>query len=163
MDASSAIILCKSGLHTLLVGMYDIVLPSSVYREITANQYEDAEEYKLLAAAGELRIEESPIQPEESGIFGLDAGECEAIQLYQNGMGDFIITDDGAAARYCRRQGIPFINALLFPVILRFALMKDDVFCHRSMEKIIATGRYSKEVITFALECRREDVAFALP
>lgn len=162
VDASSAIILCKSGLHTLLVDVYDIILPASVYREITVNRYGDAGEYKRLAAEGKLRIEEIPAQ-QAAEFNGLDTGESDVIQLYYAGRGEFIITDDGPAARYCRRAGVPFINALLFPVILRYALIRDDDFCRRSMEKIISTGRYSQAVISFARECPRETIAFALP
>jgi len=163
MDASSAIILYKAELHALPVEMYDIVLPASVYREITENRHEGAEEYKQLAAGRKLKVAESPIFPEKPGMKGLDTGERDVIGLFHSGLGEFIITDDGPAARYCKREGVPFINALLVPVILRFALLRDDDFCCRAMEKIIASGRYSGEVKRYARECSREAIAFALP
>lgn len=164
LDASSAILLCKSGLHDLLTETYDLVLSESVFREITANPYAGSAEYKQLAAEGVIRILANQDQQKTPGnMIGLDAGEGDTIRLYLSGIGYFIITDDGPAARYCNKQGIPFINALLFPAVLMFAHRKDAHFCRRAMEKIIATGRYSPKVIAFARRCRRETIAFALP
>lgn len=163
MDASSAIILFKSGLHALLVEIYDIVLPDSVYREITVNPYRGAEEYKMLVAGQKIRVQDSQDQQERQGMDGLDRGEHDAIHLFYAGLGEFIITDDGPAARYCRKAGIPFINALLFPVVLRLAQIKDEDFCRKSMEIIIEEGRYSQQVISFAGQCRIESIAFAIP
>ena len=163
MDASSAIILCKSGLHSFLAGIYDIVLSESVYREITVKSYAGSEEYKQMVARGEIRVQSDPVRQERPGMAGLDNGESAAIHLFYAGQGDFIITDDGPAARYCKKEGIPFINALLFPMVLQFAGIRDDNFRRISMTRIIATGRYSRQVIASAEECRKEDLAFALP
>lgn len=163
IDASSAIILCKAGLHDLLAETYDIVLPESVYQEITANTYAGAEEYKQLASRQKIRVLENPEQNEKPGMAALDAGEYDAIRLFYAGLGKFVITDDGPAARYCKKENVPFINALLFPAVLRFARIKDEQFCRRTMEKIIEKGRYSSEVIEFARKCRQEHIAFALP
>jgi len=163
MDASSAIILCKAGLHILLPEIYDIVLPESVYREITAKPYSGSDEYKQLVAGQHVRVQGTPDQQERPGMAGLDTGEYDTILLFYAGLGDFIITDDGPAARYCKKEGIPFINALLFPVVLRLAQIKDDDYCRKSMEIIIEEGRYSQQVITFAGQCRIESIAFAIP
>ena len=163
MDASSAIILCKAGLQTLLAEIYDIILPESVYREITANPYTGSEEYKRLVAGQKVRVQRTPDQQGMPGMAGLDTGEYDTILLFCSGLGDFIITDDGPAARYCKKAGIPFINALLFPVVLRLAQIRDDDYCRKSMEIIIEQGRYSQQVITFAGQCRIESIAFAIP
>ena len=164
MDASSAIILCKAGLHIVVAEMYNVVMPGSVYKEITANSYPGAEEYRQLMAGKKITLKEPlPDISNESirpGLNNLDKGEHDVLQLYYAGQGDFIVTDDGAAAKYCKREGIPFVNALLVPVILGFAEIKDEYFCRKSMEKIIEIGRYSPGIISFAKECEREDLSF---
>jgi predicted nucleic acid-binding protein len=163
MDASSAIILCRADLHMLVCELYDIVLPLTVYREITVHPYAGAGEFKRLAAENRIRVLDRALIEEKHGIQGLDAGETDVIALYLAGGGDFVITDDGRAARYCRQEKIPFINALLFPVILRCAGLHDDESCRLAMARIVAGGRYSRDVILFARECGRQSIAFALP
>lgn len=163
LDASSAIILYKSGLHSLLVEMYNIALPQSVYHELTANQYTGADEFKKLARVGKIYVHEPSSRLEKKRMAALDTGESDTIQMYFEGEGEFVITDDGQAAKFCKREGIPFINALLFPRVLQFAGRNKDDFCRRAMERIIENGRYSAEVITFARECRSEHISFAVP
>lgn len=163
MDASSAIILFKSELHLLLTEVYDIVMPKSVFLEITAKPYQGSEEYIRLAEANQIQIQDNLKHQEQQGIAGLDKGEYDTIQLYHVGAGNFIFTDDGRAARYCSHQGIPFINALLFPVVLKVARIWDEEFCRKAMDKVIGQGRYSPDVIAFAQVCPKESIEFALP
>ena len=163
MDASSAIILYKAGLHSLLARTYNIVLPTSVYIEITAKPYAGSREYEQLAEGNKIGVQENTDSQKITGMERLDTGEYDAIQLFYNGVGSFIITDDGPAARYCKKAGVPFINALLFPVILRFAQIKDDDFCVEAMERIIENGRYSYDIISFAKKCSQESITFAIP
>lgn len=163
LDASSAILLYKVGLHYQLAEMYDVVLSESVYREITANRYAGAAEYTALSTGQKIRIMANPQIPDGLGKTGLDAGETDTIHLFISGKGDFIITDDGPAARFCSRQGIPFINALLFPVVMQFSDKVDELGCRKLMEKIIAVGRYLEKVIAYARNCPREAIDFALP
>lgn len=163
MDASSAIIICKSELHLLLVELYDIVLPESVYREITVKPYAGSAEYSQLVEKKKVRVSASRNYTKRPGTNGLDEGEYDTIQLYYAGLGDFIIIDDGPAAKYCKEEKIPFINALLFPVVLKFVRIKDEEFCCKAMERVVASGRYSREILTFARECQMKDLEFALP
>ena len=162
LDASSAIILCKAKLQHLLIEVYEIVLAESVYHEVTAKPYSGAEEYRQLVTDKKIRVEGNLPQNQDKGI-GLDQGEYDTIQLYYQGVGDFVITDDGAAARYCKREGVPFINALLFPVVLRYEHIAELGFCDAAFEDICETGRYTENIISFAGNCRKEDVLFALP
>jgi hypothetical protein len=162
-DASSAIILCRAGLHAFLAGTYDIVFSESVYREITVGSYTGSLEYRQMVNRGEIRVHSDPVLRRKPGMAGLDGGESAAILLFYAGQGDFIITDDGPAARYCRKEDIPFINALLFPVVLHLAGMEDEAFTRSAMARIIESGRYSRQVIALARECRQENISFALP
>lgn len=163
LDASSAIILCKTHLHFHLVRMYEVIMPQSVYREITSRPYPGSHEYRRLAAADIITVlDDGDARPAERPG-GLDKGEYEVIRLFEKGRGTFIITDDGPAARYCRKTGIPFINALLFPLVLKLTGRVNRESCSRSMREIIEAGRYSKEVIRYANSCRPEDIDFSLP
>lgn len=163
LDASSAILLCKSELHLTLTEVYDVAMSVSVYREITDNPYEGAAEYSKLEANQQVRVLGNAEFDKTAGISGLDAGERDTIQLYLAGMGDFVITDDGSAAKFCKKKGIPFINALLFPIVLLYSEKIDRKTCDSFIETIIKTGRYSKKVITFARQCTPKTIAFALP
>jgi len=163
MDASSAIILYKAGLHHLLTEMYRVVLPHSVYYEITGNEYAGADEYERMVAEQKMIVKEIPADSHVHRIRALDRGEEDTIRLYLAGEGQFVITDDGRAARYCRTAGIPFINALLVPVVLRFTGRKSEDWCRKAMDRVVNAGRYSKEVLFFAGSCSREQVRFAVP
>ena len=116
-----------------------------------------------MAERGQIRVQSDPALRERPGMAGLDSGESSAILLFYAGQGDFLITDDGRAARYCRKSGIPFINALLFPVVLQLAGLWDDAASRRAMAEILETGRYSSRVVAFARECGKQDIGFALP
>jgi len=163
LDASSAIILSKAGLHELLADVYEVIMPQSVYREITVHSYAGSIEYARLAEAKRVVLHGNLHGNDHPGLRGFGRGERDTIRLYHAGIGDFIITDDGPAARHCRRTGILFINGLLFPVILRMGGLRDKESCLRAMDAIMAAGRYSEEVVAFALNCRREDIPFAMP
>ena len=161
MDASSAIILGKADLHLVVAEMYNLVMPESVYHEITDNTYPAAGKYRRLCREQKIIVSYEKInQPVPAG---LDRGECDVLKLYHAGHGDFVITDDGAAARYCRREKIPFINALLIPLILGFAKVMEEKRCRKAYEKILYLGRYSSRVISFADTCDREKVLQFLP
>ncbi len=167
LDASSAIILCKSDLHIAVVEMYNVVMPGSVYQEITGNSYPCAEEYRQLLLDKKITIKD-PIpdienNSDKQGFHNLGQGEHDAIQLYYVGQGDFVVTDDGVAAKYCKREQIPFINALLVPVILAFAGMQGDDYCRKARERIIDISRYSPWVIDFAEGCEREELLNFIP
>ena len=161
VDASSFIILHKAGLLPILVEIYGVILASSVYREITANAYSGAEECERLVKEGIIEVE-SVASETVPGPQKLDRGEAETIQLYSTGHGDFVITDDRAAAKYCKRENITFINALLFPVVLKFSGAKNIEFCNKAFEDILEIGRYSEEVVDFAYRCDKKEISFAL-
>ena len=162
VDASSAIILDKAGLLHLLVRTYRVVLAGSVYQEITVKSDSCAEECKRLVQEKKVNVCDQPLV-NYSTSQGLDRGEAETIELFKTGVGDFIITDDGSAAKYCKKEGLPFINALLFPVILKHAEVSPSAFCNRAFEDVMGIGRYSDKIITFAHNCQEQDIAFALP
>lgn len=167
LDASSAIILYKANLHLIVCEMYNVVMPVSVYGEITENSYPGAAEYQQLQADRKITVKTPSIatlcQHDLSGLHTLDKGERDVIQLYYAGNGDFIIADDGAAAKYCKREQIRFINALLIPMIIKCTGKQNEVYCRTAFNKIKNLGRYSRWVITFAEQCDRKELSFFLP
>ena len=160
VDASSFIILHRAGLLPVLVEMYNVILAASVYQEITANAYSGADVCEHLVNEKKIRVENVAF---DTLPHNLDRGEAETIQLHKAGHGDFIITDDGAAARFCTQEKIPFINALLFPVALKHTGNRTADFCNIAFETILKIGRYSGEVINFASQCEREEIYFVFP
>ena len=95
-----------------------------------------------------------------SALQNLGLGESDIIQLYTAGCGDFVVTDDGAAAKYCTRQNIRFINALLIPMLLKCTGKRSDAYCLRKFDEIVNIGRYSQWVVEYAAQCGEEELAF---
>jgi hypothetical protein len=164
VDSSSAIILYKAHLHLVVCRMYNVVLSTSVYAEITGNSYPGAQAYQQLLADKKITLQ-TPLssqlaKPTLSSLQSLDEGERDIIELYYAGKGDFVVTDDGAAAKYCKREQIRFINALLIPAIMRYSGQQSDVYCQTAFNKVLNIGRYSQWVINFAEKCKREELSF---
>ena len=162
VDSSSIIIFSKTNLLQPLVDVYRIILAESVYREITIESYSGADECGRLVKEKKILVQDT-LSSSYSTIQKLDRGEADTILLYTEGQGNFIIVDDGPAAKYCKREGIPFINALLFPIVLKYAQLRTSEFCNKVFEDVVVTGRYSNKVVTFARKCDKENISFALP
>ena len=166
VDASSAILLAKVGLGSLLCETYKVIMARSVFNEVTLHKRPGASGYLKQNEAGGILIEEVRQQVSTSlpeRIHTLGTGEKDTLLLFYWGYGDFILTDDGAAAKFCRRNNIPFINALLFPLILEAAGMQHPRFRHYYCSKLEKTGRYSSKVLEFARSCTITSISFFLP
>ena len=99
-------------------------MAESVNEELTHDGYPGAKEFADCLAEKKCSLAPGDQTAEIhgtllKGVAGLDRGELDTIRLYKKGYGDFVITDDGRGAGYCKRHKIPFINALLFPRVLR--------------------------------------------
>jgi len=166
VDTSSAILLFKSKLIPQLVSLYQTRICDSVYREITRQGYSGAAEFQQLCNQQLIEIlpgiEPGSVLP-DSGRPRLNAGEQDTIHHYQLGRADFIVLDDGRAARYCRKAGIPFINALLFPRILLILGLMPESDYHRKRNEIISYGRYAEKILKTALEMPDNEITPFLP
>jgi len=168
IDASSAILLFKTDLCELLFEVYHVVMTISVFNELTQEGYPGAIEFQRWLA--ENRFLNIPLLEEgtqqkvpRSQVSGLDKGELDTIRLYEKGYGDFVITDDGRAAGYCKRHEIPFINALLFSKVLHFSKRLPENLCNQKMKCLFAVGRYSPAIKDWAMNCPKESLDFFLP
>lgn len=160
IDASSSILLYKAGLFQALVNHYHVLMPPSVYAEITVADYPGAEIFESCRDRALIRIVTPP--PEENrGPFlpAMGRGEADAIRLFPALPQGFVIMDDGKGARYCRDHEIPYINALLVPKILFFSGQLPRPEYRLATETLSRLGRYSALVLTFARTCTFEDMA----
>lgn len=168
LDASSAILLFKCGLFESLMQTYRVQMAAFVFSELTIDGYPGARQFKAARAAGALAIingigGEVAYQDQIGPGNKLDRGEYDTICCYQAGKGDFILTDDGDAARYCRDQGIPYINSLMFARLLYVCgrLQADDY--RRRFAALVRKGRYSPEIVEVARNSDKAALSVFLP
>lgn len=147
-DASSLIILYKAGLVRAFVVRYRVVVPASVFEELVIKGKTGAERFRAYCAEGSITVEDGLSFADVQ--IPLRGGEAECVRLYRAGRGDFILTDDGKAADYCRASGIPFINALLVPKLLLHAGILTEVTCADAMQRVRRFGRYARWVVDYA-------------
>jgi hypothetical protein len=168
IDASSAILLYKAGLFDDLVKKYKIIMAGSVYHELTRQDRTGSDAFKnfyrnqsfsvvLSCGPNAFRMGES------MKMTSLDDGEKDTILQYIKGSGEFIIIDDGRGASYCRDNGIPYINALLFPRILFLCRQISETAYRDKGGQIIRAGRYSPKIIEYAFHCSKKELEFFLP
>lgn len=163
IDASSAILLCKAELFENLLRYYSVNVSKTVFKEITMAGYLGADYFDACRRQNRLTVKDIHSEEEIKVLPPLHQGEKETIILFWQGTGKFLITDDGSAARFCKSNNIPFINALLFPRILfdNQILAEKEYLKHK--ESIIALGRYSENIIDFAQNCSKQELTFFKP
>ena len=164
VDASSAILLSKTGLFRRLTEMYQVVMAEAVYGEITRTGYPGAAGFAAARCAGEIRV----LSPEAARFPEAEAlpsgpGERDTIRLFFRGHGEFIIIDDGKGAGFCRNVGIPYINALLFPRILMFVGALSESDYRKRTGQLLKNGRYSPKIVQLAAAASRERLHRFLP
>lgn len=159
LDASSAILLYKTGLFEITARCYGITMAASAYGEITRKDYPGSADFSSWAA---LRVFEilDPRGGECEDVFpaGLGPGESGSMRLYLEGCADFVILDDRGGAAECRRRAIPFVNALLVPRLLHFYGDLDEPASIGKFNELSRLGRYSGRVITLAREFGRGEL-----
>lgn len=161
IDASSAILLFKVELFECLLNNYDVIMVDTVYREVSKPGYAGAALFRKLALDHRFTVGRLPgIRPAGRERLPaptrLDRGERDTISGFAAGMGDFIIIDDGRAARYLRDNNLPFINALL---VLRLFCLQGKISANEYSlvtERLLAHGRYSAFIVDYASHCTKD-------
>ena len=156
IDSSSAILLYKSGLLRILISTFDVRVGSVVYEELTHSGYPGCDQFKKFFREKQLENRKKQVGDISENLMvsaGLDPGERQTILLFHKVLTDFVIIDDGAAVRCCRKLRIPHINALLVPRILKISGKISREACQRKMERLMEIGRYGPNVIDFARKC----------
>lgn len=150
VDSSSLILLYKTDLLPTLCNHYRPVIAREVFREITQNNKPGTDEFTRLTRDKEIivlpHITEE-LHPDLKDHSTMGAGELTTLHHALSGIGSFIIIDDLQAIRFCLRQSIPFINALLFPQILALAGTLPYARSHHYFVSLCQTGHYSSGII----------------
>jgi hypothetical protein len=158
IDSSSAILLQRADLLHAVSRYVRLVMPQAVRREVCHDPTKaGAEAIRQMIAERIIAV-----APRVTATPPLRGGEGEVLALFLAGQGHFVILDDGAAVNFCRRRGIPHLNALLIPRLLLAAggipaLQAEAAFCH-----LLQLGRYAAPVIRFARDCRSRELALFL-
>lgn len=168
VDASSAILLFKCGLFDDLLETYQVRMAAFVFAELTIDGYPGAKKFKAARFAGQVGIisgigGEFEYQSQISPGNLLDRGEYDTICCFREGKGDFILTDDGGAARYCRDHDIPFINCLLFARLLYICGRLSEDEYRRRLADLVSKGRYSPGIVKFAGTSEAAELSIFLP
>lgn len=167
LDASSAILLAKAGFHEALAAAYHIIISESVFDEITRTGLAGSVEYRHLLQKEQLQVLPLPTPHTQHvtdvSLQKLDRGERDTIYLFHGGYGDFVVTDDGAAARFCLRNSIPFVNSLLILRLLYYSSrIKDDSY-EAGFQSLLTLGRYSQQIKEYARSCPDSELLFFHP
>lgn len=167
LDASSAILFAKADFHIIVALNYSVLMSESVFAEITRKRLPGSREYEKLEYEELLivlpRQESAPIKDVDIALHKLDHGEYDTIRLFFAGHGDFVVTDDGAAAKYCLNKNIPFVNSLLMLRILFQSGKIENSTYKTGFRKILSLGRYSEKIIRYARSCPEQELSFFLP
>ncbi|MFC1670430.1 hypothetical protein ACFL20_08550 [Spirochaetota bacterium] len=163
VDSSSAILLVKSDAFDHLINSYKIIFPNSVYDELTRDHYFGAKTFQDYARNGKVALYEVDISNKsnyvgDQKINALGIGEKEVIQLYESGIGDFILIDDKKGATYCRHKNIPYINSILLLKILFLSGSISKEIYDESNAKLVTVGRYSDEIIEYVCNCSHGEI-----
>lgn len=170
-DASSAILLEKAGLFTTTAQRFSLVLPVSVFSEVTWQGRPGAAFFKKSYKNGLFAVQSTDHETEIHKTLlelRLGKGETDTLALYLGPFygqrkDRFILIDDGKAARWCYRENLPFINALLVPKILWYAGHIKEEACAGHMEALCRIGRYSEKIKAYAFNCSQKELAYFIP
>ena len=164
IDASSAILLYKSGLIKACCQMFHLLMTRSVFNEVSVPSYPGARELHALAGrhAGVIILDDPAgrLPGTLTDLQHLHRGERDTLHHYLNGAARFVIIDDGKGVQACRRHGIPHVNALLCPRLLSFSGRMPEPHAHRFFLRIASLGHYSATVVKWAGTCEEDDFVF---
>lgn len=164
VDASSAILLHKAGLLTHMLAVFHISVAASVYGELTQRPRPGSRAIARGREARQITIRIPHGTPASHRLPGnLHLGERDTLLCYLDGGADFIIIDDGRGAGFCRREAIPYINALLCPRLLIAAGRLSPAEARTAMDHILELGHYSAWVRRYAATCEEVDLSPFLP
>ncbi len=174
-DASSAILLDRTGLFDQFLVHTNVVMSESVYTEITKPGYPGEALFKAGYHNKQFRVApcltpnsgivlESDLEPslikENSDLKQWGKGERDTIYLYLKNKDGYILIDDGKAARWCFKHEIPFINALLVPKLFWYSGLFSEKECISKTDELCTIGRYSNKVKTFAKGCTKQELSY---
>jgi len=169
IDASSAILLYKAGLFVSCTRYFSMVMEAEVYKEVGVPDYPGAAFFSSMVQKNQVQVYRAGKDYRASVDLpqNLDLGERQTLALYfrnvRPGGRSFIIMDDAKGARFCLKQKVPFINALLVPKILWLAGLLNKKGYLDKTALVIEKGRYAGIVIEKAKALSPSDLAMFIP
>jgi hypothetical protein len=169
VDASSLILLHSAGMLADVCLCYDVLVPSSVYEEITVANKPGAEHFQDLRLHNSFQVLSHPVELEaveevlKKELLQMGKGERHVLAQFLGGRGSFPVVDDRQAARFCVRHEIPFINALLVPKILYWAFVISEKESGKYLSLIEKRGWYSSSVLKRAKKFSARDLQQFFP
>jgi hypothetical protein len=164
IDASSAILLFKAGLIKACCEVFQLLMTRSVFNEVSIPARPGAGEFHALSGQHPgVTLLDNPagiLPTNAADLRRLHRGERDTLHHYLNGAARFVIIDDGKGVQFCRRHGIPHVNALLCPRLLYFSGRMPAPHACLLFERIASLGRYSTAVVKWADTCDRSDLSF---
>ena len=159
LDASSLILLEKTGLLEKLAKRTTMRIPKEVEREATAKgtQKSVPDAFRIKGKIEQELIKVESIKNLQASrffqnAFNIGKGESEAITLFKEIHADILATDDRLAINACKALHIPFATSIAFVIesYEKGEVTKDEA---SQMIQILADqGRYKAEIIFNALK-----------
>ena len=163
VDASSVILLHKAQLLGSVQAAYHVCMAASVFAELTRRERPGSRAVARSCRDHHISVSTPRNDTRHRLPSGLHQGERDTLLCFQDGGADFIIIDDGRGAAYCRREGIPYLNALLCPRVLSAAGRMTPEEARSAMARVSGLGRYSQWVKRYAATCSDAVLARFLP
>jgi rRNA-processing protein FCF1 len=132
MDADCLIKLTKAGLKEIVCRAFEIAIPSEVLHEVTANPSEHPEVAVIRQNLSEGRLVELT-QPRRAV-----KGEDATLLAYRAGGYDGIASDDKRFVRKLQVQGVPYITATVFLLLLAKKGAMDPVTALENLTRLAA-------------------------
>jgi len=149
-DSSSLILLAKTGLLSLLCENASLFITQTIEEEIRFDSI-DSRLIRDLIAEGAIMV----MKIEENDLpVSLHRGERSAIMLFRMLNADYLLIDDKKAALYCKRNAIPYINALLVPQYLRMCRIIDEQTMKQKVMLLSEIGHYAAWIREYVSENR---------
>ncbi|MGA1791151.1 MAG: hypothetical protein ACMUIM_06675 [bacterium] len=147
-DSSSLILLAKAGLLCLLCENARLFITQTIEAEIRFDSI-DSRLIKGLITEGTIMVKK--IKENDLPV-SLHKGERSAIILFKMLNADYLLIDDKKAALYCKRNAIPYVNALLIPHYLRMCRIIDAQMMKRKILLLSEIGHYAAWITEYVSE-----------
>lgn len=158
-DASSLILLEKIDLLDILVKKFTIFISEEVYKEVVVKGKEknaaDAHkiEYKIInKKLNVIKVKSVDKVQKLMSDFGIQKGETEAIILFLEREGKYVLVDDHKAINACKAYKIPFLTTVNIVLIILKQKMINKKVAENMIKHLAIYGRYKNELIFKALE-----------
>ncbi len=165
-DTSSLILLERVVILQDLVVHYNVFIAGHVYSELVSNDNSNTQKFNQFKDNNSLTVHSvDSLNDIDEPPLSLHKGEQETIALFYHcknnyGTNVFIVIDDKKGAQYCKRNDIPFINALLVPKILFYKNVISEFKYMETFRALKHIGRYSDHILSSADSFTEQELSF---